>query len=159
MLVYTNDIDNSLNGKTRDAIALMPTGNMDGSWYYYTLSNGGIVRRLRAKSLPMTDDVISRLNFMANADSGIAKGIIKRGRYTEFVSRWTSEQNEYESMVDVRTPSEDLGVPEGISAAERIRVINPAAIGTDTYTGGINEELEAAAPEGPKILPYDTVAA
>jgi hypothetical protein len=62
-------------------------------------------------------------------------------------------------MVDVRTPSEDLGVPEGISAAERIRVINPAAIGTDTHTGGINEELEAAAPEGPKILPYDTVAA
>ena len=83
MLVYTNDIDNSLNGKTRDAIALMPTGNMDGSWYYYTLSNGGIVRRLRVKSLPMPDDVISRLNFMANADSGVAKGIIKRGRYPD----------------------------------------------------------------------------
>jgi hypothetical protein len=37
---YTNDIDNSLNARTRDAIALMPTGNMEGSYGIITLYTG-----------------------------------------------------------------------------------------------------------------------
>ena len=52
-----------------------------------------------------------------------------------------------------------MGVPEGISTVERIRVINPAAIGRDAYTCGIQDELEAAAPEVPTIVSYETVAA
>ena len=41
--VHINDNDNSLNDRTRGAIVLMQTDNMDGSWYYYTLDNGGII--------------------------------------------------------------------------------------------------------------------
>ena len=106
---------------------------MDGSWYHYTLYNGGIIRRLRAKSLPMSDDVIARLNLMASTDGAVAKGTVKRGKYPEFVNRWTSEHVEYESMLEAPTPSLDMGVPEGISSVERIRVIKPAEIGTDVY--------------------------
>ena len=132
---------------------------MDGSWYHYTLYNGGMIRRLRAKSLPMSDDVIARLNLMASTDGAVAKGTVKRGKYPEFVSRWTSEHEEYESLLEAPTPSLDTGVPEGISSVERIRVIKPAEIGTDAYNGGLEDELEAAAPEIPTIVSYETVAA
>jgi hypothetical protein len=51
--------DNSIdNGRTRGAIALLPTGNRDRSWYYITLDNANIVRRRTAKTLPMPDEVI-----------------------------------------------------------------------------------------------------
>ena len=52
-----------------------------------------------------------------------------------------------------------MGVPEGISSVERIRVIKPAEIGTDAYNGGLEDELEAATPEIPIIVSYETVAA
>ena len=78
---------------------------MEGSWYHYTLYNGGIIRRLRAKSLPMLDDVIARLNLMASTDGAVAKGTVKRGKCPEFVSRWTSEHEEYESLLEAPTPS------------------------------------------------------
>ena len=108
----------------------------------------------------MQDDGIARLNFMASTYGDMVKGTVKRGKYPEFVSRWTSEHDVYESLLEeAPTPSIDIGVPEGISAVERIRVINPAAIGTDAYTGGIQDELEAAAPEIPDIVSYATAAA
>ena len=157
--VYSNDTNNSLNERTRGAIAVMPTGNMDGSWYYYTLDNGGIIRRLRAKQLPMPEDVIARLNLMANTDGAMAKGTAKRGKYPEFVSRWTSENDEYESLLETHTSSQNTGFPEGISSVERIRVIQPAEIGMDAYAGGLEEELEVATPEIPTIVSYETVAA
>jgi hypothetical protein len=42
---------------------------------------------------------------------------------------------------------------------KRICVINPTAIGTDANNGGLEDELEAAAPEMPTIVTYETVAA
>ena len=55
--------DNTIdNARTRGAIALLPTGNRDRSWYYITLDNANIVRRRTAKTLPMPDEVIMRLN-------------------------------------------------------------------------------------------------
>ena len=108
----------------------------------------------------MQDDGIARLNLMASTYGAVAKGTVKRGKYPEFVSRWTSEHDVYESLLEeAPTPSLDMGVPEGISAVERIRAINPAAIGRYAYIGGPEDELETAATEIPDIVSYATAAA
>ena len=61
--------DNSIiMERTRGAIALLPTGNRDRSWYYMTLDNSNIVRRRTAKTLPMPDVVINRLNQLYQED-------------------------------------------------------------------------------------------
>ena len=42
--------------------ALMSAGNLEGSWYYMLLNNEQIVKRTKATSLPMPDEVISYIN-------------------------------------------------------------------------------------------------
>ena len=54
--------DNSMVERSRGAVALMPTGNRDGSWYFMTLDNSNVVRRRRSRALPMPTEVINRLN-------------------------------------------------------------------------------------------------
>ena len=69
--------DNTINTeRTRGAIALKPTGNRDRSWYYMTLDNANIVRRRTAKTLPMPDVVIQRLNQLYQEDKSKEKKII-----------------------------------------------------------------------------------
>jgi hypothetical protein len=61
--------DNSITvDRSRGAIALLPTGNRDRSWYYMTLDNANIVRRRTAKPLPMPDLVIGRLDQLYQED-------------------------------------------------------------------------------------------
>ena len=56
--VHHEDIDNSMNERTSGALALAPTGALDGSWWYYSLTTTKVVRRRRATALPMPQDVI-----------------------------------------------------------------------------------------------------
>ena len=48
--------------RTSGAIALMSTGNLEGSWYYMLLNNLKIVNRTKATALPMTDNIIEYLS-------------------------------------------------------------------------------------------------
>ena len=63
--VHADVVDNSLKPRTQGAIALMSAGNLEGSWYYYLLCNGHIVKRTKATPLPMSDEVIARLNSLS----------------------------------------------------------------------------------------------
>ena len=65
--VHTNNVDNSMKERTSGALALMPSGNLEGSWYYYLLSNNDVVKRNKATNLPITDDIINYLNIRASA--------------------------------------------------------------------------------------------
>ena len=60
--VHSDNIDNSNKARTSGAIALMSAGNLEGSWYYMLLNNEQIVKRTKATSLPMPDEVISYIN-------------------------------------------------------------------------------------------------
>ena len=61
--VHEEEISNRVDiGRTRGAIALRPTGAMDGSWYYWILETAKVVRRLRATVLPISQDVIDAIN-------------------------------------------------------------------------------------------------
>ena len=66
MQVHTDAIDISMKPRTSGAIALMSTGNLEGSWYYMLLGNLKIVNRTKATALPMTDQIIAYVNELAS---------------------------------------------------------------------------------------------
>ena len=63
--VHEEDTDNSMKGRTTGCISLMPTGSLDGSWYYWSLRTNKILRRRRATSLPMPWEVIDAIRAAA----------------------------------------------------------------------------------------------
>ena len=59
------ETDNTMKERTRGAIALMPTGNADGSWHFLVLSTWRKVTRTSATVTPIPDEVIQYLNLKA----------------------------------------------------------------------------------------------
>ena len=59
--IHHEDINNSMNERTSGALALAPTGALDGSWWYYSMTTTRVVRRRRATALPMPQDVIDAI--------------------------------------------------------------------------------------------------
>ena len=57
--------DNSLAPRTVGAIALRPTGNNYGSYYFFNLNTGRLLNRSRWTELPMPSDVITRVHKMS----------------------------------------------------------------------------------------------
>ena len=57
--------DNSMVPRTTGAIALRPTGNAQGGFYFYSLSSGRVISRNRWTELPMPNEVIDRIHFLA----------------------------------------------------------------------------------------------
>ena len=53
---------NSMTPRTHAAIALGPTGNMQGSVKFYCLTTGGVLKRRSFTPLAMPDRVIKRVN-------------------------------------------------------------------------------------------------
>ena len=64
--------DNTMAPRTIGAIALRPTGNEQGGWFYLSLSTGRKINRLHASELPMPEHVIDQVHRMARRNkSGI----------------------------------------------------------------------------------------
>jgi hypothetical protein len=57
--------DNSMAPRTIGALAMRPTGNAQGNYYFFSLSTGWIINRMHATKLPMPDDVIERVDTLA----------------------------------------------------------------------------------------------
>ena len=70
-------MNNSMYERTSGAIALMPSGNLEGSWYFYLLHNGEVVKRNKATTMPITDDIIAYLNINAVGRKGKIHNIDK----------------------------------------------------------------------------------
>ena len=66
---------NNMAPRTIGAIALRPTGNVQGGFYFYNLATGCIISRRRWTSLPMPAEVINVVHKWAAKDKA-SKGII-----------------------------------------------------------------------------------
>jgi len=64
-----------MQARTIQAIALWPTGNVQGGFYFYNLSTGDIISRRSWSPLPMPKDVIDRVHELAAADK-VSRGTI-----------------------------------------------------------------------------------
>jgi hypothetical protein len=61
--------NNSMNTRTTGAIALRPTGNTQGGYYFYSLTTARKINQNCWTSLPMPADVISRVHTMARQNN------------------------------------------------------------------------------------------
>ena len=66
--------DNSMTTRTTGALALRPTGNVQGGHYFLSLTSGRRINRNRWTTLPMPNDVIDRIHALARR-SGASLGI------------------------------------------------------------------------------------
>jgi len=57
--------DNTMAPRTIGALALHPTGNAQGSFYFFSLSTGRMITHGRATALPRPDDVIDQVHRIA----------------------------------------------------------------------------------------------
>ena len=71
--------DNSMATRTIGAIALRPTGNTQGGYFFFSLSTGRVLNRGRWTSLPMPNEVIDRVHVMARQEHG-SNGLIFEDR-------------------------------------------------------------------------------
>ena len=63
--------DNSLLSRTVGAIALRPTGNQQGGYFFMSLHTGRIINRLHTTKLPMPSEVIIRVEQLAKSQNMI----------------------------------------------------------------------------------------
>jgi hypothetical protein len=78
--------DNTMLRRTIGALALHPTGNAQGSFYFYSLSTGRVINQAYATRLPMPDDIIERVNMMAQQQKA-NPGMIFLNRHNELVDQ------------------------------------------------------------------------
>jgi hypothetical protein len=72
--------DNSMTSRTVGALALRPTGNEQGSYFFFSLSTGRVINRLRATRLPMPSEVIDRVHLLAWRQQS-NRGLVFEDRY------------------------------------------------------------------------------
>ena len=65
-----SDVTNTTKARTAGAIALYPSGNAQGSWYFMNLMTGERVHRYQWQRLPLPDEAIDRVHQLAK-DEGM----------------------------------------------------------------------------------------
>ena len=135
--VIENTINNSMIERSRGAIALMPTGSLDGSWWYYCLDTAKAVRRRRARALPMPQEVIDRLN-------ELAKGRKYTTKLPKFRSNWNwGADDEYDDdSIDSEDNSSDIDRPTG-----EIRIQPDFSNSIYSGIGDIQDDIESEPEE------------
>jgi len=71
--ISDQETSNSMEERTRGAIALMPVGNAEGSWYYLVLKTWSVIKRNHAEPLPVPDEVIDYINAKVAEQDGKKK--------------------------------------------------------------------------------------
>ena len=102
--------DNTMAPRTIGAIALRPTGNRQGSYYFLSLTSGRVITRNHATALPMPAEVIQRVHQLAQSQE-MQPGLAFGNRDNRIL--FLDENNELfddddESYEDVQDMDEDL---------------------------------------------------
>ena len=128
---------NQLTSRTADAIALLPAGTLDGSWWFYVIKNQTVVRRPRATPMPMPELIIQELNSIA-ANEG------QPDNDNVIVGNWNMLANDDNDNVDER--SNDLnGLRPPVFISPNHNAVEDVNIDIDTVTDSdVSERNEAA---------------
>ena len=73
--------DNSLNPRTIGALALRPTGNVQGGYLFFSLTTGKVINRMHWTPIPMPKEVIERVERMARQEHAGTRGLRSQRDY------------------------------------------------------------------------------
>lgn len=168
--VIDNATDNTMKERTHGGIALAPSGNKEGAWYYMQLTTWGHVKRRRAEELPMPDEVIQYITAKAAEDrlKKNLKSVPKRGEVIK-IGLWRGANTVYDDHIDEDVLHDD--VPEHMQEEMVVQAnidttlddesesaddeqekmgANVDNVGGDDYlqsAEAVSDELEADSPE------------
>ena len=108
--------DNTMTERARGAIALMPVGNTEGSWWYMALGTWRPFKRVRAQALPIPDEVIEYINNKANSDKkrfgdNLVVGLYRGNDVVDFSDEEDEGVNYYNDGIDLVGLQHDNFIP------------------------------------------------
>ena len=95
--------DNTMLPRTTGALALRPTGNAQGNFYFFSLTTGRVLNRVHATPLPMPDDVIKRVETLARrqwANPGLVFGDREQQPINDLDDYYYDKANDADYNVD-----------------------------------------------------------
>jgi hypothetical protein len=109
---------NQMTARTHEAIAMGPTGNLQGSVKFYCLQTGQILKRRWFTPMPMPDRVIKRVNTIGARE--------KQGREFRFLNRqkepydWTDKVPKDDPVFQglLEEPAQYLDIPAELAGVE-----------------------------------------
>ena len=111
--VQTHEETNNDTGheRTIGAIALRPTGNSQGGYYFYSLKSGRVVNRSKWTQLPMPAEVLDRLSALSRRASA---GLIFRNRTGETIPDDEDDDDDstYVPVEDEEDEEDDLSLDD-----------------------------------------------
>jgi hypothetical protein len=103
-----SDITNTLDSRTKWAIYMGPTGNLQGSYKFTLLPTGKKITRRKFTEMPVTNSVIKKVEEMAEKD-GAVKGISFKNR--KGVEYKFDNEEEYKMLVEPDEPLPYSDIP------------------------------------------------
>ena len=115
---------NAMKSRTVSAICLRPKGNMKGLFYYYSLWSGGRLHRRRRTPLPMSQEIIDRVHYIALRQK-LPAGLIYTGQDGTPINQDEDDGSIQKYLESNNEPDQDIE-SEGV------------AIDEDTEGAGVN---------------------
>ena len=156
--------DNSMQPRTIGAISLWPTGNVQGGYFFFSLTTGHVLNRNRWTRLPMLNEVIDSVHPMARQEKA-NHSLIFQNRNQEVLADQdeddddesyspcvTDEPTEHELLEPVNSDDDDTDTQGVDPLAElELNMIGDGAPPSDTHPGP--EQVEA--PNNTTLLPME----
>ena len=123
------ETSNDMTERTRGALALMPTGNRDRSWYFLILKTWEVVRRTNLDFLPIPDEVIEYINQKSRlnrAKRGIVGEVIKMGLWR------SNDINDYNNEDEEQNEQDEEDMNDEDNVYEYLPIYNEG-IGQDYF--------------------------
>jgi hypothetical protein len=153
--------NNSMVTRTTGAIALRPTGNSQGGYYFYSLTTGRVLNRNKWTPLPMPQDVIDRVHTLARRAAANVALTFGNG-YGEPIPDDDDDDNDDEDYLPPDEASHD-GDDSNADDSSGTDVDYPFDDGDDSPdenpadVAGVMGYLPEGANNGPNIAPHQNV--
>jgi hypothetical protein len=117
---------------TIGALALWPTGNIQGTWYFMSLLTGWVLKRKHATQLPMPHEMIDTVHQMARRQKANPGLVFADQNNVLDDSDGDSDDESYE---DSDNDDNDWSQPSGLDEDDRVNYVPP----DDGDTGSTND--------------------
>ena len=130
--------DNTMRERTVGAITLRPSGNVQGSYYYYSLTTGRRLHRRKCTPIPMPQEVVDRVHSIAQRQRTQDGILFTRADGSLFedpidVDVTANENNEDDESLQ---NNEDQGVHEDSSQSDDEQGVTE----NDSFVEGVNDD-------------------
>ena len=122
--VQTHEQHNNLmNPRMVGALALHPTGNVQGSYYFMSISTAWVLNWLHTTALPMLDEVVDRIHRLAQQQR-VNPGLLFGDRNMNSVERESEDPSDDEDDEDYIPDQEEHDEESNVEDDDTIRNYN-----------------------------------